>query len=181
MCAWGPRPISQKMKDFLIRSETASDIRAIRELTAREFLDAPHSSHTDQFIVDALRDGNALSVSLVAEEQDEIVGHIAISPIAISDGSTGWYGLGPVSVLPAHQRRGVGSCLVRSALDRLRDLKTSGCVLLGDPMFYSRFGFRQQADLVLPGMPSEYFQTISFDSSRATGNVEFHAAFSATG
>lgn len=100
----------------VIREESPADTAAIHALTAAAFLNAPHTAHTEQFIVDALRKAGALALSLVAEEGGEVVGHVALSPVSISDGSTGWYGLGPISVEPALQRRGIGSLLMRAAL-----------------------------------------------------------------
>ena len=78
---------------------------AIRRVTEAAFLNAPHTSHTEQYIVDELRRCSRLTISLVAVERDGVVGHIAISPVTISSGVRGWYGLGPISVLPNRQRQ----------------------------------------------------------------------------
>ncbi|MFX5522399.1 N-acetyltransferase, partial [Acinetobacter baumannii] len=78
----------------------------LHALTEAAFRNAAHSSHTEQFIVDALRARGELSVSLVAEMDGKVIGHVAVSPVTISDGSTGWFGLGPISVLPAWQGQG---------------------------------------------------------------------------
>jgi putative acetyltransferase len=160
-----------------ITNETAADVAAIRAVTISAFLHAPHTSHAEQFIVDALRVAGQLTVSLVAKVDSTVVGHIAISPVSVSDGATGWYGLGPLSVAPEYQRRGIGSRLVREALNELRERGTSGCVLLGEPRYYNRLGFRIDPDLKLPGVPPEYFQAISFDDRRPRGVVSYHAAF----
>ena len=125
-----------------IRSETPRDAAAIERLTAAAFRDAPHTSHTEHFIVSALRRTDRLSISLVAEDDGEIVGHVAISPVSISDGSDGWYGLGPISVAPERQRQGIGGRLMIQAMAALRRFDASGCVVLGDPDFYNRFGFK---------------------------------------
>jgi len=165
----------------VIREEVPSDAANIHALTAAAFLDAPHAAHTEQFIVDALREAGALSVSLVAELGGEIVGHVALSPVSISDGSTGWYGLGPISVKPELQRTGIGSLLMRAALQRLRERGAAGCVLVGDPSYYSRFGFKPESSLVLPDVPPQYFQALPFGPSLPRGVVTFHEAFSARG
>ena len=162
-----------------VRPETASDAAAIHALTAAAFLEAPHTDHTEQFVVDALRKAGALSISLVAEQGRVILGHVAVSPVLISDGSTGWHGLGPISVDPKAQGRGIGSLLMREALVRLGQLGASGCVLLGEPNYYARFGFRPDPALVLPDVPPEYFQALSFGPSLARGVVTYHAAFGA--
>ena len=163
-----------------IRDETAADVAAIEAVTIAAFLHAPHTSHTEQFIVDALRKAGQLTVSLVANVDGAVVGHVAISPVSISDGAAGWYGLGPISVAPEYQRRGIGSRLMREALRALREHGASGCVLLGEPGYYSRFGFRVDPNLSLPGVPPEYFQAISFGASHTRGIVSYHSAFNAS-
>jgi predicted N-acetyltransferase YhbS len=116
-------------------------------------------------------------VSLVAEVNGEIVGHVAVSPITISDGSDGWFGLGPVSVAPEHQRRGVGQLLVRAALERLRERRAAGCVVFGHANYYPRFGFTRLPALVLPGLPQELFFAPHWRGAVPTGEVAYHAAF----
>ena len=162
-----------------IRPETANDSAAIAAVTIAAFADAAHSSHTEQFIVAALRREGQLSVSLVAERAGVVVGHVAASPVTIDDASIGWYGLGPVSVLPSLQGQGIGTQLVASALDLLRRHGAAGCVVLGEPAYYRRFGFVATPSLTLPGVPAEYFQALSFDSALPQGTVAYHAAFSA--
>jgi putative acetyltransferase len=163
----------------LIRTETHADQAAIHALTKAAFLHAPHTNHTEPFIVDALRAAGALTVSLVAEDNGEIVGHVAISPVVLSDGSSGWFGLGPISVAPARQRQGIGAALMRYALDALRAQGAAGCVLLGDPAYYTRFGFAAHPALVLPGVPPEYFQAIALRGEVPAASVQYHAAFGA--
>src|SRR4030065_2085660 len=101
---------------MIIRNETNSDIEAISEITIAAFRTLAISNHTEQFIINALRDANALTISLVAEVDGKVVGHIAFSPIAISDGSLNWYGLGPISVLPEYQKQGIGKSLILTGL-----------------------------------------------------------------
>jgi putative acetyltransferase len=164
-----------------IRPESAADRVAIREVTRAAFVNAAHASHTEHLIVDALRQAGALSLSLVAETTDNIIGHVAVSPVTITDGAAGWFGLGPVSVLPAHQGHGVGSLLVQEALTILRQRAAAGCVVLGEPSFYSRFGFMCAADLVLPGVPAEYFQAICVHGALPRGEIRYHDAFNVSG
>jgi len=85
------------MDKVLIRSETSADVSAIAEVMVAAFKTLAISNHTEQFIIAALRAAKALTVSLVAEVDGRVVGHIAFSPVMISDGSPNWYGLGPVS------------------------------------------------------------------------------------
>jgi putative acetyltransferase len=163
-----------------IRNETAADVAAIEAVTTAAFLNAPHTSHTEQFIVAALRKDGQLTVSLVAHVDGTVIGHVAISPVSISDGTTGWHGLGPISVAPEYQRRGIGSRLMREALRVLREYGASGCVVLGEPEYYGRFGFRADPKLNLPGVPPEYFQAISFGASDPRGTVSYHRSFNAS-
>ena len=167
--------------NMIVRKEKPSDGESIEMVTIQAFLNAPHTDHTEQFIVRALREADALTISLVAEAQEKIVGHVAVSHVTISDGSKGWFGLGPISVIPDHQRSGIGSRLMRKALEELQNLGASGCVLLGDPAYYSRFGFKPESSLVLPGVPAEYFQALSFGDSLPQGQVAYHEAFNAKG
>jgi putative acetyltransferase len=162
-----------------IRSELPSDVVAIAAVTEAAFLNAPHTSHTEQFIANALRKAGMLSVSLVAEDNGEIVGHVAISPVSISDGSSDWYILGPIAVAPDHQGLGIGSQLIERALTELCKLAAAGCVLVGNPNYYGRFGFKPEPALILPDVPPEYFQAISFGTEIPTGIVTYHEAFNA--
>nr|WP_315496674.1 N-acetyltransferase [uncultured Rhodoferax sp.] len=163
-----------------IRPETPADVDAITALTAAAFLNAPHTSHTEQFIVNALRAAGQLSVTLVATDGVAVLGHVAVSPVTVSDGSTGWYGLGPISVAPAQQGKGIGSQLMQQAVAALQVLGAGGCVLLGDPGYYRRFGFSPQPGLVLDGVPPEYFMALRLGGPLPQGTVQYHAAFEAT-
>ncbi|MGF6092376.1 GNAT family N-acetyltransferase [Pseudomonas sp. 18173] len=163
-----------------IRLEQDQDIDTITRLTEAAFQNVEHSGHTEQFIVNALRRADQLAVSLVAVENDAIIGHVAISPVTVSSGSTGWYGLGPISVWPNCQGQGIGSALMKAALAQLQQLGAAGCVLLGDPGYYGRFGFRAHTGLELSGVPPEYFQALSFGGELPVGVVKYHEAFEAT-
>jgi putative acetyltransferase len=167
------------LTDLNIRGERPSDAAAISALTAAAFADLEISSHTEQFIVEALRAAGALSLSLVAEQNGELIGHIAFSPVSISDGAAGWYGLGPVSVLPAYQRGGAGSALINHGLARLKASGAAGCCLVGHPQYYPRFGFKNIAGLGLEGVPAEVFFALAFDEHYPQGQVSFHPAFQA--
>jgi len=165
---------------MIIRDEVASDADAIDTVTIAAFHDHPYSRQTEHFIVRALRRAGALTLSLVAEIEGRIVGHAAFSPVAMSDGTPDWYGLGPISVLPECQSRGIGSALLIEGLSRLKDIGAQGCVLVGDPRYYVRFGFRNPPGLVHEGVPPEVFLALPFDSHLPQGQVFFHRAFQAT-
>ncbi len=164
-----------------IRNETDADASAIAEVTVAAFKTLAISHHTEQFIIAALRAAKALTVSLVAEVNGRVVGHIAFSPVTISDGSPNWYGLGPVSVLPERQRRGIGSALIREGISRLKELGARGCCLVGHPEYYRRFGFQNIKGLFHEGVPEEFFFALSLDDHIPQGIVTFHAGFKADG
>lgn len=161
-----------------VRDERPDELAAIRNVIARAFATAPHASGTEGAIVDALRGDGALSMSLVADVNG-IVGHIAFSPITIDGIGGEWYGLGPVSVSPDFQGRGIGGALIRAGLERLRAVGAAGCVVLGEPHYYSRFGFEHDPRLIYPGPPPQYFQRLLFRCSPPTGTVAYHPAFDA--
>ncbi len=163
------------------RNETSDDIDVIREVTVAAFRTLEIINQTEQFIIEALREAKVLTVSLVAEEDGRVAGHIAFSPVTTSDGTHGWCGLGPVSVLPEHQRKGIGKKLIEEGLSRLRDLNAGGCCLVGHPEYYKQFGFENVSGLVHEGVPPEVFFALSFDGHIPQGKVNFHEAFKADG
>ncbi len=165
---------------MMIRSERTGDAAAIEAVTVAAFKGAPHTAHTEHLIVRALREAGALSVSLVAEDAGQIVGHVALSPVVLSGGEPDWYGLGPISVVPALQGRGIGTRLMQAALDALRARGAAGCVVLGDPAYYGRFGFVADPALVLPDVPLVYFQVMPLNGTVPVGSVRCHPAFAAT-
>ena len=164
---------------FVIRSETGADVSAISEVTVAAFKTLEISNHTEQFIIAALRAAKALTLSLVGEADGRVIGHIAFSPVTISDGTRDWYGLGPVSVLPEYQRQGVGKALIQEGLSRLKDMNAKGCCLVGHPDYYRKFGFKNMPELVLEGVPREVFFALSFDGNTPHGTVAFHDGFKA--
>ena len=166
---------------FSLRNETAVDAGAITEVTAAAFEALAISQHTEQFVVEALRAAGALTVSLVAEAGGRLIGHIAFSPVVLSDGTPAWYGLGPVSVLPQFQRQGVGRALIQEGLARLKAMGAQGCCLVGHPGYYQQFGFMHAPELVLEGVPPEVFFALSFDGHLPRGTVMFHDGFRADG
>ena len=161
----------------VIRDEAAADAEQIGAVTAAAFENMEISDHTEQFVVEALRAANALTVSLVAELDGRIVGHIAFSPVTMSDGTPDWYGLGPVSVLPACQGQGIGKALIEAGLARLKTINARGCCLVGHPEYYGRFGFENVSGLGLEGVPPEAFFALAFDGPMPHGSVTFHEAF----
>ncbi len=162
---------------MIIRTEKESDIVKIFEITKEAFRNHPYSQGTEQFVIDALRRDGVLTISLVAEIDGKIVGHIAFSPVTISDGSIDWYGLGPVSVQPEFQRQGIGKALILEGLSRLKALGAQGCILVGNPAYYNRFGFKNFPNLTMKHVPQENVLALPFAKKIASGVIEHHPDF----
>lgn len=168
-------------QSILIRDEKDTDYRVISDVTKSAFEKMEISNHTEHFIIEALRAAKALTVSLVAELDGRVVGHIAFSPVTMSDGTEGWYGLGPVSVHPDFQRRGIGKALIQEGLSRLKAIEAQGCCLVGHPQYYRQFGFDNAEGLAHEGVPQEVFFVLAFAGSIPQGSVMFHDGFKADG
>ncbi|MBN2183553.1 MAG: N-acetyltransferase [Sedimentisphaerales bacterium] len=166
--------------NIIIRNEKKSDFEAISEITRAAFENEPHSNQTEQFIITALRAARSLTVSLVAEMEGKVVGHIAFSPVTIDGRNCDWYGLGPISVSPEHQRQGIGKSMIQEGFRLLKKSGAKGCVLVGDPGYYKRFGFKNLPCLILEGVPPENFLALPFGENNAHGIVVFHEGFGAT-
>ena len=165
------------MSDTLVRPETASDIDAVRNVNVEAFREHPISRQTEHLIVEALRAAGALALSLVADVEGRILGHIAFSKAGVGDSHNGWYLLGPVAVLPEAQAQGIGSALVETGLAELRARGAAGCVLVGDPDFYGRFGFTTFPGLVHEGVPDQYVLALAFADDEPSGHIRAHEAF----
>jgi putative acetyltransferase len=163
---------------MIIRPETANDYAAIRNILIAAFANHPYSHQTEHLIVEALRAANALTVGLVAEVDGNVVGHIAFSPIKINGVDCMWFALGPIAVLEDFQRQGIAKGLIEEGLRVIRSLCAQGCVLVGDPAFYNRFGFHNNPALVMEGVPPENFMCLSMTEQIPHGHVMHHAAFS---
>ncbi|NTV99601.1 MAG: N-acetyltransferase [Chlorobiaceae bacterium] len=167
--------------EVILRDEKPGEAGEIAEVTVSAFEAVPVSGHTEQFVIEALRTEGALRVSIVAELEARIVGHIAFSPVAISDGTPDWYALGPVSVLPEFQRQGIGNALIVEGLVRVQELGARGCCLVGHPGYYGRFGFVNPQGFGVEEVPEEVFFALPFDGHMPGGSVTFHEAFNAKG
>lgn len=165
----------------LIHEERTTDYVAIERVLIDAFARAEHASGREHLIVDSLRRDDALTLAVVAEQDHTILGHVAFSPVRIDGRSCGWHGLGPVAVRPSHQARGIGTALIREGLARLRQSGAAGCVVLGAPAFYSRFGFAGTPTLRFDAAPPEYFMALSLSGSRPAGCVTYHEAFAGFG
>jgi putative acetyltransferase len=164
-----------------IRDEHPSDIQRISHIQYNAFKGHPlHPKGAEPFehlVVDRLRADKALSLSLLAEADANPVGHIAMSPAAVGTCRNGWHLLGPVGVLPSHQGQGIGSALINQSLDRMRTQGSLGIVLVGDPGFYVRFGFKNMEGVSYQGVPNQFVLVLPFTDVAATGEVVAHDAF----
>lgn len=169
--------MSDLVVPITIRPETSDDGQTIFRLTKAAFANMPFSEGDEQHLINGLRKDGDLALSLVAEDAERIVGHIAFSPVRIEDGTLGWFDLGPVSVWPDLHNKGIGSALVRRGIADLQVLGAKGIVLLGSPDYYGRFGFRHEPQLVYPGSPAKYFQCLVLDGDIPSGVVTYPPAF----
>jgi putative acetyltransferase len=164
-----------------VRSEEPGDYAAISEIVYAAFLNhplhPPGALPTEHKVVEALREAGALSLSLVCEEQGEIVGHLAFSPLPVDDENRDWYMLGPVAVRPDRQRAGLGSALIREGLRQMQAQGAAGIALAGDPNYYCRFDFVSRPELILEGVPAEYFLSLPLSGEVPSGRVTMHEAF----
>ncbi len=164
---------------MIIRKEKDTDFESITNVTIEAFKNHPISRQTEHFIINALRSADALTISLVTEINGQIVGHIAFSPITISDGTKDWYGMGPVSVLPDYQKQGIGKALINKGLSLLKAMGGQGCALVGPPDYYKKFGFKNCPQMIHEGIPQEVFLVLPFTEKIPEGIVVFHEAFKA--
>ncbi len=162
---------------MVIRPETPGDHDPIREILIAAFANHPYSHQTEHLIVEALRADDALTVSLVAEVDGKVVGHLAFSPVSIGGKECGWLALGPVAVSPNHQRQGIGTALVNEGLQTIRSMGAQGCFLVGDPAFYRRFGFENNPALRMEGVPPEVLMCLPMGDQIPEGSVTHHSAF----
>jgi putative acetyltransferase len=163
-----------------IRPESQSDIVAIHAVEVAAF-----GGGAEATLVDALRDSGDDFVSLVASVNDEIVGHICFSRVAIEGTSSAgrFSALAPLAVVPAHQRRGLGSMLVRTGLDACRQRGVDAVFVVGDPAYYSRFGFVAASSVGVKcefEVPDDAFRMIELRAgSVSAGVLRYPAAFHA--
>ena len=135
---------------MIIRKEQPEDKERIKEINAQAF-----ESDAEANLVDALRNSGIPLISLVAEENGELVGHILFSPVSLAETKQvlSIAGLAPMSVLPDWQNKGIGSRLVKEGLKVCSDIGYEAVVVLGHPDYYPRFGFEPSVNY---GIKSEY-------------------------
>jgi putative acetyltransferase len=164
---------------WTIRTERDGDEAAIAQVIATAFAGRTWSDGGEGEIVRRLRDDAELEVSYVAvTAAGAVVGHVAFSIVRIDGRSCGWYGLAPLAVLPDWQGRGIGVALVEAGLESLEQADAAGCVVLGDPKYYVRFGFAHDTALSYPGaIVSDHFQRLVLRGEPPRGEVSYSPAF----
>lgn len=160
----------------LVRPETSIDVAAIRRITDAAFAETPFSDGSEGRIVDALREAGDLTLSLVAEEAGVVVGHVAFSPVRIGSDHGGWFGLGPIAVRPDRQRQGIGGRLVRTGLGVLTEQRAAGVVLIGDPAYYARFGFKGDGTVSYLDLPAENVLRLVLNGPERSGTITYAPA-----
>lgn len=165
---------------MLIRAEKQGDWVATHTVNVSAF-----GRPAEADLVDALRDQVQPIVSLIAEDNGALVGHIMFTPVCLSGHSAlKIMGLAPLAVAPDHQRKGVGSALVRAGLDQCMRLGFGAVVVLGHPDYYHRFGFSSSARF---GLGCDYqvaegaFMVVELQVGflcGASGTIKYHTAFS---
>lgn len=162
---------------MIIRHENARDFAAIDDLTKRAFAPVPFSDGKEPAIIRQLRSDGDLTLSLVAAHNARLIGHVAFSPVTIITQPGDWYGLGPISVAPEAQRRGIASRMVRSGLSFLKAQKADGCVLVGDPKIYRSMGFHRNGKLLYDGIDTKFIQYTRLCGPEPGGALKYAPAF----
>jgi putative acetyltransferase len=164
---------------MLIRAEQEKDRAAVHAVNVAAF-----ETSSEANLVEALREQAEPIVSLVAEDNGAIVGHIMFSPVSLSGHpDLKVMGLGPMAIAPEHQRKGIGSALVKAGLERCKQLGFVAVVVLGHPEYYPRFGFSPSIRFSIGSeyeVPDEVFMAMELQPAALkgkTGTVKYHAAF----
>jgi len=162
---------------YQIKEASPSEYAAIRHVTQAAFASMSFSSGAEPNIIETLRAEGDLYLSLVAIGQGRLLGHCAFSAVEISGAAGSWYVLGPIAVGPSDQRKGIGRALVTEGLSRLQTQGAQGCVVIGNPQIYSRFGFQSDGQLIYGALDRALVQRIIFQGSAPFGQVSFAPAF----
>jgi putative acetyltransferase len=161
----------------VIREETPEDATAVRRVNVQAFI-----GETEARLVEQLHNAKAVTLSLVAEVEGEIVGHLMFSPVTIN-GTVPAVGLGPMAVLPTNQGQGIGTLLVREGLEQLERLGHTAVVVVGHADYYPRFGFVPARLFALAcefEVPEESFMALELRAgalARRAGVVRYRPEF----
>lgn len=173
------RALARALSPLRLREERPGDENEIDALTRAAFAPMPYSDGSEPGIIRDLRAAGALSLSLVARIEGELVGHVAFSPLRIGQSDAPWCALGPISVRADQQRQGIGGALVAKGLAMMRARGMQGCALIGSPKVYGPMGFTSCGKLSYQGLDPALVQHIRFAGPPAEGELQYHAAFGA--
>jgi len=154
-----------------IRAQHAADLEAIRRINVQAF----EREESGVGVFDQLRATRTDLVSLVAEADARVIGHVLFAPASVmgSSGEIAGMGLGQLAVVPGYQRQGVGSALTRRGLELLREVACPFSIVVGHASYYPRFGYVRGSTLGLrcqwPGVPDESFMVLVLDAPRMVG------------
>ena len=176
MCAVA-RFKKHRWQEMQIRNEISNDANAIHQLTEQAFAPMSFSDGTEPDIIRALRKTDDLTLSLVAMENDEIIGHVAFSPVTIDGTHNDWYGLGPISVRADRQKQGIGAALVQAGLNALKAEDAKGCALIGNPAVYGPIGFASNGKLHHEDLDNKAVQFVVLSGPPPKGTLKFTPAF----
>lgn len=160
-----------------IRKETPADFDAIMNVTLAAARQHQVGKQNGYFTLNALRKAGLLTLSLVAEIEGTIVGHVAFCPVHVSGGDKGWYALGPVSVLPECLSQGIRKAMIAEGLEMLRQMHGKGVALVGDPDYFKPLGFMSAPQMASAKDMADEFLIMSFDDRMPYGRFEFPDGF----
>ncbi len=162
---------------MIIRRELDIEVADISRVTEAAFRDRDYAGGDEQVVIDRLSNAGDLSLSLVAIDDDDLIGQVTFSPATNEDQSDPWFALGPISVKPNRQGQGIGTALIHEGLAQISDQGALGCILTGNPAYYGRFGFSLVPELAPAREPGEFFMLKTLNGNRPTSPFEFHPAF----
>lgn len=160
---------------WILRDERPSEIPTINKIAVAAFATKAYGDGTEGDLIDSLRRDGDLSLSLVADLNGVVVGRVSMSPATVGK-ADGWYGLGPVAVDTDHFKQGIGSTLIRTALGRVAEQGAAGVVLVGDPNYYSRFGFVKGGSVQYLNIEAKNVMVRTLNGPTATGVITFAPA-----
>lgn len=161
---------------MVIRDETPADIVVVQTLTEAAFAPMSFSNGTEALALAGLREADDLRLSLVAETDGQVVGHVAFSDVLLNGEPSKWVGLGPIAVRRELQKQGIGTALVNAGAKRLSDEGAFGMVLIGNPMVYGPMDFVSDDRLSYRDLPTRLVQYRAFGDRVPEGEITFAPA-----
>jgi putative acetyltransferase len=161
-----------------IRPEAPGDIAIIHGVIQRAFTTQPHADGDEQDMVDRLRERGELTLSLVAVLPERgVVGHIGFSPVTISGAECNWFQMAPVSVEPDLHHQGIGSALIHAGVAQLTEQGANGIAVVGNPVYYERFGFAKVSRFGPKGNEAVFFRAMVLVGEEPAGELLYASAF----